>query len=50
MGPGVCDNIARRTNKDLQHADNTRLNNKYTISGEIEIELNLFGTGAVEGQ
>ena len=47
---GVCDNIARRTKTDLQHADNTRLNNKYTISGEIEIELNLFGTGPVETQ
>lgn len=48
---GVCDNIMRRNPKtDLQHADNSRLVNKYTISGEIEIELNLFGTGAGEGQ
>lgn len=41
----MCDNIARRNKTDLAHADNSRLNNKYTISGEIEFELNLVGKG-----
>jgi hypothetical protein len=47
---GICDNIARRNKTDLAHADDTRLNNKYTISGIIEIQMNLFGTGTVGGQ
>jgi hypothetical protein len=46
----VCDNIARRNKTDLAHADNTRLNNRYTISGEIEIEMNLFGPETLDSK